>query len=465
MIEKQRVQSESKVFGKENNLKLLLLCLGVWLHAASSMLAATTLPSAIKEFGGGNLIGWAFSLYLLGSILAGASAARLVSFNGLRKAMIVAAIVYAIGSTVCALSPNMEQMLLGRLLQGIGGGYLVALAYVAIRHWFDQHLLTKVMALISAVWSISAFTGPLMGGAFATFSDWRIAFLAAVGQALLFIALVITVAPTLKHHNVTKGISLPAMRLLLISATVLAIALAGVQVDLVRSPLWVFLGCLCFTLALKIDKRSHDRLFPSKILHIKSSVGAGLILIFCASISSMSFLVYGPLLLQNLYQVTPLTAGMIVAFESVCWGAASVVVAMYKQPNDSWLIRIGVLLLPLSLLGYSLTIGHYSIGFIVLLAGVQGMGFGMMWAFIVKRVTQAALSDEIDITSSAIPTIQQLGFALGASGAAIVANSVGLSAHMSIITAHSSAFWVFFAFTPLAIFACIAGWRLCNNKE
>jgi MFS family permease len=73
------------VFSKENNSRLFLLCFAVWIHAASSLLAATTLPSAVREFGGGDLIGWAFTLYLLGSILAGSSSALLLNFSGLRS--------------------------------------------------------------------------------------------------------------------------------------------------------------------------------------------------------------------------------------------------------------------------------------------------------------------------------------------------------------------------------------------
>ena len=50
--------------------QLLTLCLAIWLHAANSMLAATTLPEAVADIGGLRLISWAFALYLMGSIVA-----------------------------------------------------------------------------------------------------------------------------------------------------------------------------------------------------------------------------------------------------------------------------------------------------------------------------------------------------------------------------------------------------------
>ena len=54
------------------------------------MLAATTMPAAIAEIGGGAYIGWAFMLYQLGSIVAGAATALLVNRLGIRRTMLIA---------------------------------------------------------------------------------------------------------------------------------------------------------------------------------------------------------------------------------------------------------------------------------------------------------------------------------------------------------------------------------------
>jgi MFS family permease len=84
----------SEILTREYASKLATLCLAIWLHAANSMLTATTMPSAIEEVGGLNLISWTFALYLMGSITAGASVSLLVVKFGLRSTMIRAALVY-----------------------------------------------------------------------------------------------------------------------------------------------------------------------------------------------------------------------------------------------------------------------------------------------------------------------------------------------------------------------------------
>ena len=64
-----------EVVTREHLPRLLVLCLAIWLHAANTMLAATTMPEAVGDIGGLRLISWAFALYLMGSIVAATSIA------------------------------------------------------------------------------------------------------------------------------------------------------------------------------------------------------------------------------------------------------------------------------------------------------------------------------------------------------------------------------------------------------
>ena len=104
------------------------MCLGVWLHAADALVATTVMPSAIAEIGGLSYIYWTIALYELGSIIAGAVTGVGVVALGLRTAMMASALVYALGCVASALAPSMAVMLGGRLVQGLGGGAMLALS-------------------------------------------------------------------------------------------------------------------------------------------------------------------------------------------------------------------------------------------------------------------------------------------------------------------------------------------------
>ena len=82
------------------------------------------------------------------------------------------------------VSPDMPMMLAGRLAQGLGGGSLVALAFVGVVRLFPIALVPRAMAALSLVWGVSAFCGPLVGGIFAELGQWRGAFFFFAAQSV-----------------------------------------------------------------------------------------------------------------------------------------------------------------------------------------------------------------------------------------------------------------------------------------
>ena len=88
----------------------------------------------------------------------------------------------------------------------------------------------------------------------------------------------------------------------------------------------------------------------------------------------------------------------------------------------------------------------------------------MMWSFIVRRIITAAPSAEQDIASSATPTTQQIGFAIGAAISGIVANMLGFNENMAAAELQNVAFWVFAAFVPVMLYANFVAWKLARES-
>src|SRR3546814_2572992 len=83
---------------------------------------------------------------------------------GLRRAFLMAIVIFVGGTTACALAPAMPWLLAARTVQGLGGGLLLGLSYSAVRMVFDERLWSRAMVLVSSMWGVATLAGPAIGG-------------------------------------------------------------------------------------------------------------------------------------------------------------------------------------------------------------------------------------------------------------------------------------------------------------
>ncbi len=450
-----------EIFRGGRGPRVAAFCLAVWLHAADSLMVATTLPTAVAEIGGAAFVGWAYTLYLLGSILIGAATGLLAIRLGLRLSFLSAGGLFAAGCVVSALAPDMGVLLIGRFIQGIGGGWQLALVYVALDRLFPNHLMPKLIALTSIVWSVSAFCGPLVGGVFANAGEWRLAYWAFAGQALVFVLLVMMTVPRGDDSEATADSKVPTLRLLLVAGGVLLVATAGAHPDVVFGPVMVLGAALLLGGFLYVDARQRgNAMLPPHPFSPATKYGAGLLMVVMLGAGTMSLVAYGTFFLERLYDVTPLAAGFIIAVESISWGVAAVIFANAGLTAERRLIRGGALTVTAGIVGLAVTMPNGSLYALLPFVVLQGAGFGMMWGFVIRRVVAAAVTGERERTSAAVATLQQFGFAIGAAAAGLVANATGFADDASVATIRHVAFWIFAAFLPLALVGVWAAWRL-----
>ena len=445
-------------------LRAALLCAGVWLHAADSLLVATMMPTAIAEIGGLAYISWTVALYVLGSIVAGAASGLLSLRLGLRNAMAMAALVYALGCAVSALAPDMAGMLAGRLLQGLGGGWMVALSHVGVTRLFPAALWPQLLALVAGVWGASALVGPLVGGAFAEAGMWRGGFWTFAGQALLLAIAIPLALPreATQDASASTAARLPWWRLAILCGGLLAVLWAGVRGEPWQAAVLALAGIGLLAWSYRADHRAgEDRMLPRAALHPGRSWGLGYVMILTLSAASVAYTVYGPLLMETLYGTRPLLAGFLVALEAVAWTIAAILFANAQPRWEPWLIRGGALAITFSVPAFALVMPAGPVWLLAPCAVLAGAGFGACWGFVIRRIVESLPEAERERASAAAPTIQILGYAIGAALCGLVANLCGLDSMAATVAAsQTAAFWVFAAFVPVALAGLVAAWRL-----
>ena len=443
--------------------RFALIMLGVWLNAADSLVTATIMPSVGAQLGGYAYFSWATAGFLVGAILALASAGRISEMFGLRGATALAGVIMAGGCVMSALAPDVAIFLTGRLIQGLGSGWISGFAMVAVALLFPERHLARVFASVTFVWGIATVLGPLFGGAVLEAGDWRDVFWLFALQAAVFSA----AAPLLLGGSAKggRGPGIPWTQLGALGLGVAAIAVA----DIVKAPGLsiglVATGLAVLSLVIWIDHRARIRLLPHRAGDLRTVVGSGYFAMFAMTAATMGFAIYGPPILQQLRGFSPLWAGYTIGVESAAWTLAAILVASATGVWDTRWIRLGAACLVASLAILAGTLADGPFAWVLVGGALMGAAFGLSYAFMSRRIITALSDEDRAIGSSGISAVRQTGAAAGAAISGVAANLGGFSSGLTDASARSASLWVFVSVIPLALIGGWAAFRLTGAAE
>ncbi len=414
------------LLSREHLATTLMLSMGVALFAFNGFFVSTVLPSAIAEIGGGHLIAWSVSLYLIGSIVAGVTAAQLKQRFGARRVLIAATLVFLAGTLTAAFASTMEQVLFGRIGQGLGEGVVAAICYALIPALYPSRLVPKVFGVEALVWTCASFGGPFAAGWLAESFSWRMAFLINLPFGLVFLLLALFTAKPREEAGAALG-GVPLSPLVLLSVGLLMILSSGVMAEPLISAILVVFGLALLVASVRRDRALPARLMPEDAFGLSSTVGAGLWLVLLMPVAQATSSVYFVFGLQHGFGFGPLAAGGLGAIMAMSWSLVAVLVAHAGTGGGRRrAIEAGPLLQSCGMI--LVAVGFYQGSLLLIVTGqiVVGAAFGASWAFLSQMLMEASTSAERDKTSGLIPTLQSAGFAIGAALAGLAGNSLGL---------------------------------------
>ena len=429
--------------------QIILLSFGVWLHAADELMVSTVTPAMTAEIGGETYVAWLIALYEVGSIIAGATSVLFVLTIGVRRAMTLAAMIYFIGCLISGFSPSMFPMLAGRLVQGLGGGAMIAISFAAVHQIIPPILTTRVYAIISVVWGVSAFAGPMIGAVFADAGFWRGAFFFYSLQAALFAMVSWFRLHEAKENEKSTSTSKKALarlllKIVILAAGVLCIATSGTVDSIGLAFLLAILGMMGIGTFIFLDGSSEEnRMLPLNAWNPRFAQGAVLVIVLFLTAATAGLITYGPLILARLHDLSAVSIAFILIFESVGWSIVAISLSGISLRYYKFLIFGGFLAVTIGVfvLWYAMVPGP--IWLITFGAFLLGGGFGAAWPYLVQRATTLAEAVDTERVATALPTVQRLGFALGAAITGIVANSSGFVQAETVGAIAHSSYWIF----------------------
>ena len=144
------------------------------------------LPAMARHFGVGlSVLKWVVVAYMLAVTAALLPAGRLADIWGRKRIIVVGMSILAVSAVLCALAPTVETLLVCRVMQGIGGGLVLANVMVEITAVFPKAERRKAMALNASVLAMALVTGLVVGGLLIGEFGWRSLFLVILTVSVL----------------------------------------------------------------------------------------------------------------------------------------------------------------------------------------------------------------------------------------------------------------------------------------
>lgn len=457
----------SLLTGKNLSLTLALSG-GICLHAINVYITITTLPSVVRDIGGIDFYAWNTTLFILSSIILSALTSRILNRLGPKNSYGLATLIFLIGSVICAMTPSMPIMLLGRIIQGAGGGILLTLSYSMVHIVFARHLWSRVLGMMSSMWGMATLLGPALGGIFAEYDIWRGAFWCLVLVGIPYLWLTLKVLPAKNPNESGPQQPIPLQALLLLSTAVLAISVGSLSQDkLIPIGGMLLAILLCVRLAV-IERRGINTLFPSGTFHLSAQL-APIYLTMALLGLSVQTEVFVPYFLQMLHDIAPLISGYLAALVGAGWSSAAIISSSLKPTVTTKVIRftplitLGSLVILTLFMTKTVYIASAQIWVICSMLFITGASIGAAWPHLLARVLQVSSGSESQKASSAITTLQLFSTAFGASLAGMIANLAGLSSPGGIEGTQSAAIWLFVIFSFVPLFAFITANIVANR--
>src|SRR3954465_3226907 len=220
------------------------LMLAMFLSALNQTIIATALPTIGRYFGDFENLSWIVTAYLLTSTAVAPLYGKLSDIWG-RRAMIKAAIgLFVAGSAVAAAAPDMIWLIIGRGLQGIGGGGILPLCQSVIADVVAPRERGRYQAYMGVVWVTSGVAGPVFGGFMAEHLHWSLIFWVNVPLGLGAAFLTNVYLKNIPRHDRRHKLDVLGAVLMMASCIPLLLALTwgGTRLPWLSPPILMLIG-------------------------------------------------------------------------------------------------------------------------------------------------------------------------------------------------------------------------------
>ncbi len=382
--------------------------------AFESMAVTTVMPTVARDLDGFALYALSFAAPFASGVVGMVAAGMWSDRSGPLPPALASLAMFSLGLIVCGAAPTMEILVMGRILQGLGGGAMIVTIYVVVGLIYPTILQPAIFAAFAAAWVLPALFGPALAAFVSEAIGWRWIFLGMVGLVALAALLVMPTIRSLAAPPAPR--STPVRQLWW--AVLAAVAVMGLE--LLGSGRGLSLVAAAVALVLVfIGLRP---LLPDGALVARHGLPAVIVtrgLLSAAFFCAEAYIVYA---LQELWGLTPTRAGLALTAVGVVWALSSQASSrLGTRVSNVAAMKFGSAVVLLGVVGIAVIVWVRSDG--TAISALTPIGayvfasIGMGFAYPRTSVAMLAVTTDEDrgFNSSALSVSDSLGAALALS--------------------------------------------------
>jgi EmrB/QacA subfamily drug resistance transporter len=296
-----------------NRVVPLIVAVALFMENMDSTVIATSLPAIARAIGTNPLaLKLAVTSYLLALAICIPASGWMADRFGARNVFRIAIGVFVLGSIGCALSRTLEEFVLARIIQGMGGAMMTPVGRLILVRSIDKRLLVNAMSLVTIPALVGPICGPPLGGFITTYASWHWIFIINVPIGLIGLAMA---ARFIANVAVEKPAPFDFVGFVLsglgIGGLAFGLSVMGLEflpTGVVAALLGVGAGATAVYIAYA--KRKASPILDLRLFQLptfRASIFGGFM--FRLGIGTLPFLL--PLLLQIGFDLTPFQSGLI----------------------------------------------------------------------------------------------------------------------------------------------------------
>ncbi|KAJ6521163.1 ABC transporter [Mycena vulgaris] len=194
--------------GRKLAIVFAAMLLASLLHALDQTILATALPRIASDFDAFSLQGWVSDAYILAQTVCLLVQGKLLRIFPAKWVLVSGIILFELGSLVCGVAQNVEQLIAGRTVSGIGAAAIFVSTIQMLSQSTRLEDRPRLFGMFGAVFGFASVIGPLIGGAFTDKVTWRWCFFVNLpigGLSLGVVLISLPAAPPLGSNPTTRS--------------------------------------------------------------------------------------------------------------------------------------------------------------------------------------------------------------------------------------------------------------------